>query len=569
MDRQAAAKKNISNYLIPLTIFCILFIYLRYHYVNSRNEINEEITELAGLLVEPLWNADTQIVANFVSVLIAREEYLQIQIFGPDELPMAESLSKHLDGLDEFFSKINLLKTKEISSSIDKDGEKLGKITVNWKDTAIYYYVNASLFAILLYIITLLYGSMTKANRTLKENNADLHKALEEVKKQRDYIERIFNVIPEGLVTFDKQRNPVIWNSSFEQISQIWAERLNKDMQHLHTIFFKRLFKEIEQKDEGEFAMDIESNSLSISFKSLSVSGFENIDRIISLYDVSEMASMRMRLSQAEKLESVGRLAAGIAHEINTPTQYVITNIDFLSEAFEDVITLLDKVENLFEENLPEFVARFNEIIEDADWEYLKGEIPAALNQSSEGSHRIKTIVSAMKTFSHPSGAIAEMCDLNQAIESTVTVTGNEWKYVADLELDLASDLPLVPCFLDQFNQVVLNMIINSVHAIEENLMRTGETRGKIKISSRSVGHCFELAIADNGIGMSNEVKRKLFEPFFTTKAVNKGTGQGLAIANDIIVNKHKGAIKITSKEGKGTTFRIQLPYDRKNTIPG
>lgn len=482
---------------------------------------------------------------------------------------MSETLTKQLAGLDNFFSFINLLKTREISTSIQKDGEKIGQITVHWKDTSIYYYANACLFAVLFYIITRLYGSVTKANRILKENIADLHRALEEVKKQRDYIERIFNVIPEGLVTFDKKQNPVDSNSSFENISQRWGERLDKDKQQLQKIFFKRLFEEIAIKNEGEFAMDIENYSLSISYKSSSISGFENIDRIISLYDVSEMARMRRRLSQAEKLESVGRLAAGIAHEINTPTQYVITNIGFLSEAFGDVIAALNKVEKLFPENSPEFTASFNGVLEEEDWEYLKGEIPDALKQSSEGLHRIKTIVSAMKTFSHPSGATAEMYDLNQAIESTVTVAGNEWKYVADLELHLDPDLPLIPCFLDQFNQVVLNMIINSVHAIEEKLAITGETRGKIEISSRSAGQFFELAITDNGIGMSNEVKKKIFDPFFTTKAVNKGTGQGLSIANDIIVNKHKGAIKITSEEGKGTTFLIQLPYDREKPTPG
>ncbi len=181
------------------------------------------------------------------------------------------------------------------------------------------------------------------------------------------------------------------------------------------------------------------------------IPGFEKLDRVISLYDVTDMANLRRRLTQAEKLESIGRLAAGIAHEINTPTQYVLTNLHFLSEAFDDLIVTINSFGKLASE-IPENVTAeiapmYAEILEKADWEYLKEEIPSALKQSTEGMHLIQSIVTAMKYFSHPSGDVAEKCDLNKAIESTVTVARNEWKLIADVDLSLEPDLPSIPCF--------------------------------------------------------------------------------------------------------------------------
>lgn len=559
------AEKKISDYLIPLTIFFLLITFIGFYYVHSKNEVNEALIEIAGLLAEPLWNYDTATTDRFLSVLSARAEYHEIQVFNAEEILISETSPKSLDAVDTFFSFIHLLNFRDFSSPIYKDDTELGAITIRWKDTSMYYYANACLVAILLYIIASLYGFVAKTNRSLKTNIDDLHGALEEVKKQKDYIENVFNVVPDGLITIDNQHNPVDWNHSFEEIVQSWAEQLNRDQQQLLDIFLQRLLEVVAVENDGEFALDIDNNNVRISYKSTSISGFGNLNRIVSLYDVTDVANMRRRLAQADKLESIGRLAAGIAHEINTPTQYVITNIDFLQEAFEDVSTVVTQIEEKITttSTMPseKDIEGVRNIFDEADWEYLKDEIPSALIQSAEGLHRIKAIVSAMKTFSHPSGTVAEMCDLNQAIDSTVTVAGNEWKYVADLELQLEPDLPMIPCFLDQFNQVVLNMIINGVHAIEEQLLRTGEPRGKISISTSSAEQFVEIAITDNGIGMSDEVKRKIFDPFFSTKAVNKGTGQGLAIANDIIVNKHRGTITLFSKEGRGTTFLIQLPY--------
>jgi two-component system NtrC family sensor kinase len=171
------------------------------------------------------------------------------------------------------------------------------------------------------------------------------------------------------------------------------------------------------------------------------------------------------------------------------------------------------------------------------------------------------SILSAMKTFSHPSGDEAELCGLNKAIYSTVTVAHNEWKYIVYLEFSLSQELTVVPCFLDNFYQIFLILLINAAYAIEAQLEITGEAKGKIVITTRRTEKHAEITISDSGTGMSDEIRRKVFDPFFTTKPVNKGTGQGLAIANDIIVNKHNGSIKIKTEQRKGTTFVLRLPY--------
>ncbi|MCP9447511.1 MAG: HAMP domain-containing histidine kinase [Nitrospira sp.] len=199
-----------------------------------------------------------------------------------------------------------------------------------------------------------------------------------------------------------------------------------------------------------------------------------------------------------------------------------------------------------------------------ADLDYVTEEIPRAIAQTMEGVDRVAKIVRAMKDFAHPGGDEKAFGDLNKAIESTVTVTRNEWKYVADLKTDLAPDLPLVPCLLSEFNQVIMNMIVNAAHAIGDVVKGTGR-KGVIAITSRRDGQFAEIRIADTGTGIPEQIRHKIFDPFFTTKEVGKGTGQGLAIARSVVVDKHRGSITVESEVGKGTTFIVRLPL----TDPG
>lgn len=288
------------------------------------------------------------------------------------------------------------------------------------------------------------------------------------------------------------------------------------------------------------------------------------IDVVLMGEDITDYLLLEHDLTQAQKLESIGQLAAGIAHEINTPTQFVGDNVRFLSDSFADLLSVLDRYRELLASAkagacAPNLIDLCEAEMRRADLDYLTQEIPKAIAQSTEGVERIAKIVRAMKDFAHPVSDEKTCVDLNKAVESTVTVARNEWKYVADLTTDLASDLPPVPCLLGQFNQVILNMIVNAAHAIGDVVKGTGR-KGIISITSSRVGDCAEIRITDTGTGIPEDIRHKIFDPFFTTKEVGKGTGQGLAIARSVVVDKHRGTITIESRVGKGTTFIIRLP---------
>jgi PAS domain S-box-containing protein len=272
---------------------------------------------------------------------------------------------------------------------------------------------------------------------------------------------------------------------------------------------------------------------------------------------LEERDRLEDNLRQAQKLEAIGQLAAGIAHEINTPTQYVGDNLRFLKESFGELAGLLANLVKVGG-------APASKLLGDADFDYLKEEIPRALNQSLEGVDRVAKIVRAMKEFSHPARE-KTATDLNRAIQSTITVASNEWKYVAEVEMDLDANLPAVHCSPAEFNQVVLNMVVNAAHAIGDVVGDGAKGKGKIKVKTRPEGDWAVVEISDSGCGMPPHIQQRIFDPFFTTKEVGKGTGQGLAIAHNVVVDKHGGTIKVVSAPGAGTTFVIRLPIGGKS----
>ena len=284
--------------------------------------------------------------------------------------------------------------------------------------------------------------------------------------------------------------------------------------------------------------------------------------------DVTHRKILESQLVQAQKLESIGQLAAGIAHEINTPAQYVGDNARFLQEAHRD----LEGVHDLYERLLvdlrsgnptEDLVRKIEAAIEEVDLEYIRQEAPKAVLQLLDGIGRISRIVRAMKEFSHPGTDVKTNIDLNKAIESTVTVARHEWKYVAEIVTDFDPGLPLVPCLPAEINQVVLNIIINASHAVADALKQNGSgQKGTIKIGTRALGEHAEIRISDTGTGIPENIRSKIFDPFFTTKEVGKGTGQGLAISHSVVVDKHGGSITFDSEVGKGASFVIRLPLN-------
>ena len=274
---------------------------------------------------------------------------------------------------------------------------------------------------------------------------------------------------------------------------------------------------------------------------------------------------MEIQLRHAQKLESIGQLASGIAHEINTPTQYIGDNTRFVRDACGDLFKLVVEQGRLFTAAragaVPvELLDAVEAAAKLADVEYLTVEVPRALEQSLEGVGRVTKIVRAMKEFSHPGSTEKTPTALNNAIESTVTVCRNEWKYVAEIVTEFDATLPLVPVLPGEFNQIILNLVVNAAHAIADVVSDGATGKGTIAVSTRRDGEWAEIRIRDTGTGIPEKVREKIFEPFFTTKGVGKGTGQGLAIAHSVVVAKHGGTIHFETESGKGTTFVIRLP---------
>ncbi|MDP3479280.1 MAG: ATP-binding protein [Desulfoprunum sp.] len=279
---------------------------------------------------------------------------------------------------------------------------------------------------------------------------------------------------------------------------------------------------------------------------------------------LQDLQLTQTRLLQAQKLESVGQLAAGIAHEINTPAQFIGSNIDFLEESFAAVKRLIDALQRLLQAiaQVSAHVETSREaeaLLAELDWNYLENEIPTAIRQSKEGIKRVTTIVQAMKEFSHPGSKEKALYNLNKIIETTITVASNEWKYCADIETHLEPNLPQVFCLADEIGQVFLNILVNASHAITSKNKDSTE-KGRITISTHQLPEHVEICIEDTGGGIPEDIRARVFDPFFTTKPVGMGTGQGLAIAHDVIEKKHNGFISFTSEKGKGTVFTIHLP---------
>jgi len=280
----------------------------------------------------------------------------------------------------------------------------------------------------------------------------------------------------------------------------------------------------------------------------LTVRSCELTTAIESLHvEMEHRTRIEIELRQAQKLESVGRLAAGVAHEINTPVQFVSDSLQFVRDGMTDLFGVV--VANITADAASE-----------TDLPYLTEHLPKALDRALDGLDRVATIVRSMKAFAHPDSKEMAAADLNHAIESTLTMARNEYKYVADLETELG-ELPPVRCHVGELNQAVLNIVVNAAHAIGDVVAGTS-TRGRIRVSTYREGDVVVIAIADTGGGIPDHIHNYIFDPFFTTKEVGRGTGQGLAIARSVIVDKHHGRLEFETSVGRGTTFFIRLAID-------
>jgi signal transduction histidine kinase len=276
--------------------------------------------------------------------------------------------------------------------------------------------------------------------------------------------------------------------------------------------------------------------------------------------EVETRERLENELRLAQKLEGIGQLAAGIAHEINTPMQYIADNVVFLSESFQQLLGRLSLMDELVgldrSEAAPQTRARLDANAEEISLDFLLEEVPKALSSSREGIEHVSGIVKAMKSFARADQGEKAASDINQLIRDTLAVAQNEYKNVAAVETDLG-DLPLVICFASRLNQVILNLVVNAAHAIAD---AKPAGLGKIRIASRCRDGFVDVTITDNGCGIPSEIQHRVFDQFFTTKAVGRGTGQGLAIARSIVVDAHGGSLSFESELGAGTAFTLRIP---------
>ncbi len=353
-----------------------------------------------------------------------------------------------------------------------------------------------------------------------------------------------------------------------------WAETLQKLGHRLGLLVLKKPFDNVElrqmahalaekwvlqreveaQVDNLESQVRQRTEALEIAYQALKK-------------EMTEKKRVVDELSLAQKLESVGRLASGIAHEINTPVQFVSDAVHFVQGAFNDTFPLLERYRALREAAAAGKVSEelINEVVEAeevAEVGFIKEQIPKALESAIDGLGRVATLVRSMKEFAHPDQTTKAAADINRALSTTLTIARNEYKYVAEIETAYG-EIPPILCHIGELNQVFLNVIVNASHAIAEAVAGT-ESRGLIKVATRRDGEDVVIAISDTGSGIPEAIRSKIFDPFFTTKEVGKGTGQGLAIARSVVVDKHAGAITVESEVGRGTTFLIRLPIGER-----
>jgi len=419
---------------------------------------------------------------------------------------------------------------------------------------------------------------LEQKSREVFQANEELRSLASRFKEQADRTQAIVDTAAEGIVTFSEQGiiesfNPAaqrIFDYPVEKAAGMTIEalifpRTNELADEDPQSYFETLQAKAEdhdyeflgrREDGSEFPLDLAISDVVLGERRLFIA---------LIRDLTKRRQLETQLFHAQKMESVGQLAAGIAHEINTPIQYVGDNARFLDDTFQDLDQLIEAYQQLLtacetDALTKNMIAKTKQLADQADIEFIREEVPQAIQQSLEGAERVATIVRAMKEFSHPGGIDKQPTDLNHMIEGTITVSRSEWKFAAEIKTDLAESLPPVPCSPGELGQALLNLVVNAAHAIEAGQEQEAHELGQISISTRQVGDFVEIRVSDTGTGIPEAARSKIFDPFFTTKDIGKGTGQGLAITHAVIVENHGGTIELETEVGQGTTFILGLP---------
>ncbi|MEP3525997.1 MAG: ATP-binding protein [Hyphomicrobiales bacterium] len=422
---------------------------------------------------------------------------------------------------------------------------------------------------------------LEEKSRELYTTNTVLQKVADAVESQRVQLDTILDHTLTGIVLVNSElcvtrankKAITLFDLGEDYFAELAVQELFEDFTTARDIYDERmqvgknhedsLHEAVGHRVDGStFPLEFGLTCMKIEGRQHSVWIFRDISK--RKREEAKRIALEHELSQAQKMESLGTLASGVAHEINTPIQYIGDNLRFMKDTITDLTDLID----LFmsesaklgdNEDVKKLIETVKNKSEEIELDFLYEEAPLSIDQSLDGISQVASIVNAIKEFSHPGEDDKTEFDLNQLIETALTVTRNQWKYVADVETDLSADLPSIAGLPSDINQVILNLIVNAADAIEEG---ENEEKGTISIATKLVDRHVVMSINDNGSGIPDDVKKQIFDPFFTTKGVGKGSGQGLAIAYTIIKQKHDGTIECDSKPGVGTTFTISLPLE-------
>jgi two-component system, NtrC family, sensor kinase len=399
---------------------------------------------------------------------------------------------------------------------------------------------------------------------------AKVQKRTQELSKAQAYLESLFNAVADGIAVFRLDGTFVDGNRALlklygHSIKEMREKRLRDFVPYdLQSDVSKWKWELLEQGSLSLETVNLHSDGSTFPIYLMAAlmrdDQGEPTGLVLSIRDIGERERIRAQMELSQKMESIGQLAAGIAHEINTPIQFIGDNTRFMKDSFEDAFAFYSSIQKTLCPRLDkECHDLIHDLAEEHGMTFLESEVPVAIHQTLEGLGQVSRLVQAMRSFSHP-GRARVMADLNKAIESTVVISRNEWKYAAEVDMQLDPELPEVRCVVGEINQVILNLIVNAAHAIESKQGDRKGPLGQILIRTSLRRDFVQVSISDTGTGIAEDQIHRIFDPFFTTKEVGKGTGQGLSIAHGIIVKKHGGLISVESKLGEGTTFQIRLP---------
>jgi PAS domain S-box-containing protein len=381
---------------------------------------------------------------------------------------------------------------------------------------------------------------------------------------ERNVLRTMIDLLPAFIYTKDAQ-------SRFTAANKLVANRMGVEPEELigktDFDFFPREMAERFYSDEQSL---IKSGKPLIDHEEIAFDKMRQQDRIILTskvplrdadgnltgivgtgFDITDRKAAENRMASSDRLESIGRLAAGVAHEINTPIQYLSDSVSFIRQGVQELLEYIDALRAQIP-TPPE---------PDENIEELRADMPPALELMADGLIRIAETVRSMKDFANADQSATVSVDLNRKIASTLVVSRSEYSHVADVDTDFAP-LPSISCNSGQINQVILNLIVNSAHAISDVVGKSG-ARGKITVRTTIDGDDAVISVSDTGGGIPEHVRARVFEPFFTTKEVGRGTGQGLSIAHNVVVKAHGGSIHFETEMGRGTTFHVRLPMRR------